>query len=183
MTRVKILPHELKGLGADAEARIAAELRKPLTDRKPRAKRGTGATSRRKLAAAGVLRQIQSFPGSLVMPWPPSVNAYWRSITVLGRSRVVLSREARDYKADVRCLATDAGLCPTADQVSLSVIFHEPDRRRRDIDNLLKAVLDSLTGILWDDDSQVRRIETEFRERVEGGAVVVRAKPLEGGAR
>lgn len=50
MPRVKMLPHELRNLGADAEARITAELRKPLTDRKPRAKRGTGATSRRKLA-------------------------------------------------------------------------------------------------------------------------------------
>lgn len=52
MPRVKILPHELKGLGAEAEARITAELRKPLTGRKPRAKRGDGKVGREKLASA-----------------------------------------------------------------------------------------------------------------------------------
>jgi len=47
------------------------------------------------------------------------------------------------------------------------------DRRRRDLDNLVKAVLDGLNGVLWQDDSQVsdqRGVRTEpgpERTRVE----------------
>jgi Holliday junction resolvase RusA-like endonuclease len=36
--------------------------------------------------------------------------------------------------------------------------------RRGDLDNTLKSILDSLTGIAWDDDSQVRCIYAERRE-------------------
>ena len=38
------------------------------------------------------------------------------------------------------------------------VTFVFADRRRRDIDNCLKAVLDALNGIAWDDDSQVATV-------------------------
>ena len=37
--------------------------------------------------------------------------------------------------------------------VELDIYF--PDKRRRDIDNVAKSVLDGCNGILWDDDSQV----------------------------
>ena len=33
--------------------------------------------------------------------------------------------------------------------------FHLPDLRRRDIDNTLKSVLDGLSGVVFDDDTQV----------------------------
>lgn len=52
MPRVKILPHELRGLGAEAEATIRRELATPL--RKPRAKRGTGKVGKSKLAKAAI---------------------------------------------------------------------------------------------------------------------------------
>lgn len=43
--------------------------------------------------------------------------------------------------------------------VELLVVF--PDRRRRDVDNVTKGVLDALNATTWDDDSQVRRIVIE----------------------
>ncbi len=42
-----------------------------------------------------------------------------------------------------------------AGPVSITVAFYVRDRRRRDVDNLLKTVLDGLNGIAWTDDSQV----------------------------
>ena len=39
--------------------------------------------------------------------------------------------------------------------VKVTLLFLLKDRRRRDSDNLSKAVLDSLNGIAWQDDTQV----------------------------
>lgn len=40
--------------------------------------------------------------------------------------------------------------------VALAIVFWRPDRRRLDLDNLTKTVMDGATnGDVWDDDSQV----------------------------
>ena len=44
---------------------------------------------------------------------------------------------------------------PVTGPVSVTAVFHVADRRRRDVDNLLKTVLDGLNRIAWHDDSQV----------------------------
>ena len=36
------------------------------------------------------------------MPWPPSVNSYWRSIVIGGSPRVLISRAGRQYRVDVQ---------------------------------------------------------------------------------
>jgi Holliday junction resolvase RusA-like endonuclease len=40
--------------------------------------------------------------------------------------------------------------------LTLRVFWH--DRRRRDLDNIAKAVADACTGVLWNDDSQVSEL-------------------------
>lgn len=42
--------------------------------------------------------------------------------------------------------------------VTLNVIFYFKNNRRRDIDSHLKAVLDSMSGIVYVDDSQVNEL-------------------------
>lgn|SRR5574343_832218 len=44
---------------------------------------------------------------------------------------------------------------PYTGELVVTLIFTLPTRRRVDCDNLSKNVLDSLTGLLWNDDSQV----------------------------
>lgn len=43
--------------------------------------------------------------------------------------------------------------------VEVSLYFFLPDRRRVDLDNLSKAVLDALNGCLWEDDRQIMHME------------------------
>jgi Holliday junction resolvase RusA-like endonuclease len=43
-----------------------------------------------------------------------------------------------------------------AGEVAVTVACFFPDARRRDGDNVLKAVQDALNGLLWVDDCQVR---------------------------
>lgn len=92
----------------------------------------------------------------LVLPWPPSVNRYWRSVN----GRVLIAAAGRKYRTDVELsmrLAGRKGIGPAPVRVSIDAYL--PDARRRDIDNLLKAPLDALTAAgMWDDDSQVQAL-------------------------
>lgn len=53
--------------------------------------------------------------------------------------------------------------------------------RRIDADNVAKALLDALTGLVWQDDRQIRRLVVE-KEVGSGPAITLRAMPYEGGS-
>ncbi len=106
----------------------------------------------------------------IVLPWPPSVNHYWK----LGRGRIFLGTEGRRYKlavvGAVRCL----GVQPFVGDVSLEIEAYPPDRRKRDLDNIQKSIWDALGKAgLYDDDSQVKHVEAWMREPIPGGKIVV----------
>jgi crossover junction endodeoxyribonuclease RusA len=60
------------------------------------------------------------------------------------------------------------------DRLKISIWAYPPDKRRRDLDNLLKITLDSLqaTG-LFNDDSQFDSIYIERKEKSKGGHLVI----------
>jgi crossover junction endodeoxyribonuclease RusA len=54
-----------------------------------------------------------------------------------------------------------------------------PDKRRRDLDNLPKVVLDSLTKAgVWKDDSQIQRLTIQWGAFWPGGALDVEIEEL-----
>ncbi len=87
------------------------------------------------------------------MPWPPSVNNYWRP----WKGRMVLTKKGRDYKKEVyvkiyKNLAKKFG----DSRVRVVIRAYPPDNRRRDIDNICKAVLDAIGDCgIYNDDSQI----------------------------
>ena len=48
-----------------------------------------------------------------------------------------------------------AGIPPMKGDLAMTIQFVLPDRRRKDLDNLNKAIFDSCNGIVFEDDSQV----------------------------
>lgn len=86
----------------------------------------------------------------LELPYPPTANTYWR----IFRGRAVKSAEARAYQQRARLMALTAGCRPLDGPVVVTVHVYRP-RRRGDLDNVLKVLLDSLNGIAWRDDGQV----------------------------
>jgi crossover junction endodeoxyribonuclease RusA len=87
----------------------------------------------------------------LTLPWPPSVNSYWRTY----QGRMIISEAGRKYRVAVaeQVLMQNRGKKNTVGPVKVVIEAYRPDKRRRDLDNLLKAVLDSLghAGIYVDD--------------------------------
>ena len=89
----------------------------------------------------------------LSLRWPPSVNKYWRH----ARGRTYISAPGRAYRAEVAHAIIKAG-SPSfgTERLSVSIRAYQPDLRRRDIDNILKSLLDALESAgLFDDDEQI----------------------------
>lgn len=120
----------------------------------------------------------------LTLPYPPSINHYWRNY----RGRTVISQEGRAFRASVcALLATPGpGMCgngprkpPSGGRIALSMDAFPPDRRRRDLDNIQKPLLDALEHAeVYEDDSQIDLLITRRCDRVPGGQIDVRVEEL-----
>jgi crossover junction endodeoxyribonuclease RusA len=96
-------------------------------------------------------------PFTLVLPYPPTVNTYWRH----ARGRTYIAEEGRAYRNTVSwtIVARRRGFNPIADPVVLEIELTPPDARVRDVDNVLKALLDAMKrGGAYLDDSQIWRL-------------------------
>lgn len=114
----------------------------------------------------------------LVLPFPPSVNTYWRAPNkgpLAGRHMV--SADGRKYQS-AACAAIIEQLRrlpkPSAELAAVEITLYPPDARRRDLDNYNKALFDALTHAgVWEDDSQVKRMLVEWGPVVPKGRVEI----------
>lgn len=90
---------------------------------------------------------------NLTLPWPPSANTYYRNV----QGKTLISSAGRAYRAAVSDqVLIQRGARMYAGRLAVSIVAHVPDKRRRDLDNLMKSTLDSLTHAgVWIDDSQI----------------------------
>lgn len=122
----------------------------------------------------------------LSLPWAPSVNGYWRSI-MSGplAGRVLISERGRAYRKAVAQAVLEQRVPVRMLTGKLAVEIHAlpPDRRARDLDNLLKGLLDSLhhAGVIRDDseidDLRIRRFAIR-----PGGELQIRITEIRGEA-
>jgi crossover junction endodeoxyribonuclease RusA len=108
---------------------------------------------------------------TLTIPYPPSTNRYYRNVA----GRTLISREGRVYRDTVVAILRAARIKPRTGPLAVHVELYPPDRRKRDVDNALKAINDSLQhGGAFHDDSQIVWLLLERAEVVAGGRVIVR---------
>jgi len=107
----------------------------------------------------------------LDLPYPPSVNTYWRS----NGKRRYISPAGVKFTEEVSLIVKMQKPKTFADkQVAISVMIHPRSKRKFDLDNTLKAILDALMKAgMYDDDSQIEYIEIARGEQVDGGKAVV----------
>jgi crossover junction endodeoxyribonuclease RusA len=115
----------------------------------------------------------------MTLPLPPSVNAYWRSVpaTRNRRAMVLISQQGRAFKSRCRLLATMQCKTPLLGDVALTGIVYFKDKRR-DLDNILKPLLDALCKVAYADDRQVARLTFERRYDAKNPRVELTIEPV-----
>jgi len=113
----------------------------------------------------------------ITLPWPdPSLSPnrkngrHWSAVHNAKGKRLV------DARLLVLAEMRKTGYTPPAGAFGLSITFHAPDKRRRDLDNLLaamKADFDGISQALGVDDQMFNPITLRRGECVKGGCVVV----------
>lgn len=110
------------------------------------------------------------------LPWPPSTNRIWRNVVSRGKPQTLLSVEGRKFRALAaqHCLVARVAGKRLTGRLAVELVAMPPDRRARDLDNVLKATLDALTHAgVWVDDSQIDRLVVTRGEVMKEGRLVV----------
>jgi crossover junction endodeoxyribonuclease RusA len=112
---------------------------------------------------------------TLTLPWPPSVNKYWRTF----QGRMIISAEGRAYrKAVAEQVLIQSGAKHYAGKLRVQIEAYRPDNRRRDLDNLFKAALDGCTHAgVWEDDSNIVDLRIYWADTI-GGMLKVKVSEV-----
>lgn len=133
----------------------------------------------------------------LTLPYPPTVNSYWRTSVnkpkriaslcdSIGKKRpqinVFISEKGQQFRTNVMEAVLIARAAKRlSGRLQLDVVLHPADARVRDIDNCLKALLDSLSHAgVYVDDSQIDRLIVCRGEIIKGGQCRVLISELVG---
>lgn len=115
----------------------------------------------------------------LTLPKPPTENTYRRVF----RGRPVISEEGREFRRAVQRHVDIMEIEKLSGRLAVRIEYYVPDKRKRDLDNILKALFDAmcLAGV-YEDDEQIDILFVERRtEIIKGGFVVVTIEELQRG--
>lgn len=100
----------------------------------------------------------------LTLPWPPSVNHYWKMYAKGKQVRMYIGEPGRKFRKDVKELVKPhlehcERFFKKPSRLALLIEVRQPDKRRRDLDNLGKAILDALQHAgAYCDDCQIDKL-------------------------
>jgi len=135
----------------------------------------------------------------IVLPYPISSNAYWRSFPHPTTKRVIttVSREAKAYKEEVRWRLKAAGFHqPLLGRVAVHIDLYpqrpkdadkraakdpmnwDDDVRCIDLDNARKVLYDAMKGVAFEDDRMIFMDSATRREPDGEARVVVTIEPI-----
>ena len=112
----------------------------------------------------------------LYLPFPPTVNNYY----VKTKRGVFISSKGKLFRQQAaESVLQQLGDPPViTERMLVEVVLYPPDMRKRDLDNYMKALLDSLTCCnLWEDDSLVDQLFNYRGAKTPGGQVFMRITP------
>lgn len=127
---------------------------------------------------------------SIVLPYPTSVNHY-KKIGRLVKTKTgklyqqrVNTNETKTFYYQVYMLTrsimpVEGSIFPRSAILQLEVDSYPPDKKKRDLDGILKVLLDSLQRAqIYEDDVQIARLIVQRMDIIPYGQVVVRIQEM-----
>lgn len=110
---------------------------------------------------------------TLLLPYPPSVNRLWRFSGPRMYRTKVYAEWADEASRILRSQNTPAK--PIDYPIAMELAVGRPDKRKRDIDNVNKAVLDLLEAIeVVENDHYIHDLRSYWSEEVSGVQVMIK---------
>ena len=81
-----------------------------------------------------------------------SVNKYYRS----WKGRVLISQDGREFKKEINLLLNNYE--KILGKIELHIILYFKDKRKRDVDNYAKVLIDCLKNKLFEDDDMIYKL-------------------------
>jgi crossover junction endodeoxyribonuclease RusA len=104
------------------------------------------------------------------LPYPPSINHYYMR-TARG---VILGSKGKCYRRDAALLLHRYRGYYSYQKLSVTINLFPPDKRKRDIDNILKCLLDSIEHAnVYENDNQIDMLTVIRRQNIPNGSVHV----------
>lgn len=119
----------------------------------------------------------------LELPYPPSINHYYKTVRInrsisifIGEKGIAYRNKVfeavRKHKNETNQLLHDPYF--PHERLKVHIDLYPPDRRRRDLDNIFKGVLDSLQhGVVFKDDNQIDKLTIERKEIIKNGKLII----------
>ena len=112
------------------------------------------------------------------LPWPPTINHYYGNRRNGGGKYIKPKGKAFRHNAYLCWL--EAGRPYAEGRIAMRVQAYPPDHRKRDLDNILKAVQDALQAAgAYEDDCQIDLLTVERHPVMAGGRVAVTLEEIE----
>jgi crossover junction endodeoxyribonuclease RusA len=91
----------------------------------------------------------------LKLPYPPTVNHYWGQLG----SKKFLGKKGKEFREAVFLCSLNARKGVLNERLHMEVYLYPPDKRKRDVDNVLKPLLDALEHAnVYENDSQIDKL-------------------------
>lgn len=116
------------------------------------------------------LRSTESGGVMLWLPWPPSNNKYWRRY----RNVTTIGMDGKAYRKAVQDFLDGRGVGFGSKRLGVTIRLLANTKRRFDLDNFAKVVLDSLAHAgVYDNDSQIDLLTLERGMVMQGDGMAV----------
>lgn len=113
-----------------------------------------------------------------ILPFPPSINHYWTIIPMGRKVRMIIGKRGKDFRQQIQ--KTIGKIQCNFNKLSVKIMVCPPDKRRRDLDNLLKATLDALQHAgVYKDDCQIDDLHIcRSSKIISGGKLIIYIKEI-----
>lgn len=111
----------------------------------------------------------------LTLPYPPSVNHYWGQS---GKRRFI-GKKGKEFRDKVIKIVNCEKISTLFGRLSVTVYLYPPDRRKRDLDNCMKSLLDACEhASCYENDSQIDELHIIRMNVVKGGECLITVHQL-----